>query len=93
MVILPRNRGMKYLEFVIGCELVEGALTVPVGPGIPELLERLQVMVTGTGSCCVWMSALDLPLLAACSAAGNGYIGGTLNPLAAFADLVSGSLA
>ncbi len=41
MVILPRNGGMKYLGFVIGCELIVGALTVPVGPGIPELLEHL----------------------------------------------------
>ncbi len=92
MVILPRNGGMKYLGFVIGCELVEGALTVPAGPGIPELLERLRGTVMGTGSCCVWMSASDLPLLAACSAARNGYIRGTLNPFAAFADLVFGSL-
>ncbi len=92
MLRLPWNRGMKYLGFVIGCELIVGALMVPVGPGIPELLECLRVTVTGTGSCRVWMSALDLPLLAVCPAAGNGYIGGTLNPLATFTDLVFGSL-
>ncbi len=92
MVILPQNGGMKYLVFVIDCELVVGALMVPVGPGIPELLEHLQVVVMETGSCHVWMSVLDLPFLAACPAAGYGYIGGTLNPLTALADLVFSSL-